>query len=551
MVMVVPLASFVAANANDNPKKLPDGVGVDAVNLDTSHNDFRGLRAADVKHTLTGLSVQQTSFYRFDRDNPAADNNTDIYLTFAEDVNFASSMLAQDATGRVYYSGDGVPKYTDSTLIGTPPYPTAYRTLGVPAPGAAMIATLGTEGDGTDETRVYTDTFLRANGDESAPNPNTTTIVVKGGSTVNLSSLAAAPSGSHGITQRCIYVSVGGGAFQRVAQQAVAITTYTDTGTRGLQLTTGSIDGSIPAWLTPPDDLAGLMPLWNGMFGGFVGKSFRMCVPYSPHAWPAEYEVLITDTIVGAAKFAQTVVLATTGQPRVVAGSAPTGMNESAIEWHQGCVAKRSVVGVGHGVCWASNDGLAYHGQRGTMLLTERILSREAWRALVPASIIGANWGRYYIGFYNDGARKAFMVDTTNPVGIIWLTQGAYGVFQDTVTEALYILDTAYRIRRWDSGAVQAATFKSKVYRMSKPTNPGAARVIGTTFPCTFRLYALKTSVADPGSRVWTLIHTKTVTNDQPFRLPGGYSSEEFQCEVVGTGPLEAVLVAEEMGDLP
>ena len=49
-----------------------------------------------------------------------------------------------------------------------------------------------------------------------------------------------------------------------------------------------------------------------------------------------------------------------------------------------------------------------------------------------------------------------------------------------------------------------------------------------------------------------SLKHTKTVTSREPFRLPGGYVARDFQQEVSGgTGPIEAIVLAEEMVDLP
>jgi hypothetical protein len=42
----------------------------------------------------------------------------------------------------------------------------------------------------------------------------------------------------------------------------------------------------------------------------------------------------------------------------------------------QACVSKKSVKSVGHGVCWASNDGLAYFGQAGPKVLTDGILTK-------------------------------------------------------------------------------------------------------------------------------------------------------------------------------
>lgn len=538
MSLVVQLQRFLAANGNLNPKLLPDGIGVNALNLDTTQGDFRGMRAAISVHTLTGYGSQQASIYRMGRDAPS---DTAYWLAFNEDADFARSMLANDPTERTYYTGvGGKPRYTDNTYLGSAPYPTGSVDLGVPAPVAGIAAALNTAGGGPNETRVYTDTFVRPNGDESAPNTTAATITVEGSSTVNLSSLAAAPSGSHGITLRRIYVSTGGGPFLQCVEQLASLTTAVDAGTRGAVLETGGATTK-PAWLTPPDALKGLIELWSGMHGAFEDKSYRVCVPFKPHAWPVEYRRQIPDKIVGTAKWGQQWLITTTGLPRVVTGTTPAGMSDSPIYMRQACVSKRSVRSVGHGVCWASNDGLCYHGQRGTFVLTKSLLTKAQWRQISPSTIVGANWGEWYIGFYGGGTPGGFMVNTIEPNGIIWLTQTADGVFEDSVSESLYLLTTGNVIRKWDGGAVASATFKSRVFRHPQPSCPSAARVVASTYPVTFSMWAdgvLK-------------VNAKSVTSDDVFRLPGGYMAEEFQVQISGTGPVEGVFVGEEVVDLP
>lgn len=537
-MLIIDLQRFMAGNGAMNPKELAPFVGVDVSNLDTSQADFRGRRAASAVHTLVGYGSQQSAIYRMGRETAS---DTAYWLAFAADVDFARSMLASDALERTYGTGGSFtkPSFTDNTFLSAPPYPTGGYFLGVPAPASGMTATLNTAGAGSSETRIYVTTFLRAspNYDESAPSPPVT-ITCAGGSTVDLASMPAA-SGSAGIALRRVYVSTGGD-FKEVAEISSGVSSYTDTGTRGAILQTGG-STSKPDWTHPPDDMIGLMELWNGMHGAFTSKQYMTCVPYKPHAWPVQYRRQVPDRIVGMAKWGQNLLLATTGQPRVVMGTTPGGMSDSPIYFRQACVSKRSVRSVGHGVCWASSAGLCYHGQQGTLILTERMLTKAQWRALVPDTIIGANWGDWYIGFYNDGTRKGFMINTLQPDGVIWIDQGAYAVFEDQFSETLYLLDASNSIKKWDAGSVVSAYFKSKVFRHPYATNPGAARIVASTYPVTFSLWAdgvLK-------------VNAQTISNDNMFRLPGGYAAEEFQVKVEGTGPLEGVFVGEEAVDLP
>lgn len=540
-MLIIDLRTFLSANTADNPKQLAVGVGVDAVNLDTSRGDFRGLAAASVVHTLAGYGSQQQAIYRMGRETVS---DVLYWLAFTTDVDFARSMLASDPTERTYATGGSFikPSYTDNTFLSATPYPNGGFYMGIPAPGAGMAAALNTAGSGSQETRIYVSTFLRPapHYDESAPSP-AVQITCAGGSTVDLTSMPAGPGGggSYGVTLRRLYVSTGGD-FRELAEISVGVSSYTDIGVRGAILQTGG-SSQKPAWLPPPDDMIGLCELWNGMHGGFTAKQYLMCVPYKPHAWPVEYRRTVPDRIVGTAKFGQNWLLATTGLPRVVIGTTPMAMSDSPIYHRQACVSKRSVRSVGHGVCWASADGLNYHGQKGTGLLTERILTKAQWQALIPETIIGAAWGDWYIGFYDNGTKRAFMINTARPEGVIWVEQGAYAVFEDMLSARLYLLDTGNTIRKWDSGALGSARFKSKLYRVPGGTNPGAARVVATTYPVTFSLWA------DGALKV----NARVVTNDNPFTLPGGYHAEEFQVQIEGTGPLEGVFVGDEMVDLP
>lgn len=538
-MLILALDRFLAGNDQLNPKTLGGGIGVSATNLETRRADMRGIKGLSTVATVSGIGGQVKSIYRWGRDT-LSDANYWVGSTL--ELDFARSMLASDPTERTYVTGGGQPpRYFDSTGMGSAPYPSAFTALGVPPPFGAMTLALSTAGTGPDETRVYLDTFVRTNGDESAPNASPASITVKGGSTVTISNLAAVPSGSHGISTRRIYVFTGSGAFLRCVDQAASTTTATDTGTRGLSLTTGGKDDVDPgsAWTTPPDELHGLLPLWNGMMLGGVGKAIRICYPYKPHAWPIKYEYALPDAFVGAATWGQSVLIATTGYPRVASGSAPGGMNPVPIFLAQAaCVSKRSIKGVGHGVCWASNVGLCYHGQRGTGIITENLISEATWQSLNPATIIGGNWGRYYIGIYS--ATKAFMIDTTAPNGVIWLDIGGNGVFEDSISGNLYIVGEGNTVGKFAAGTGLTATFKSGVIRTKEYLTAARGRVDATTYPVQFKLWA-----------DGVLVHDAAITSKEVFTITNHRRATLWQVELSGSGPIEAVSVATDGEELP
>lgn len=548
-MLIAKWTEWVGANKQVTPRRLAGGLGVDALNLRTSYGDLRGWNGAYQVVGSSGGATPLVSAYRMNR---SVVSDTDAWLQWTSDVDVVPSLIANDASEEIYYTGDGVPKRTDSTLaLPASPSPTAWRSLGIPKPSAAMTVALNTAGTGANETRTYVDTFVNNQGRESAPG-TATQFVCKGGSSCNLTNLAALTGSYPDVTLRRIYVSVDGSEYQRCVEQGVALTTAVDSGTRGPVLQSGG-DLSKPAWEMPPSNLSGLIPLWNGMVGGFFGKSWAICQAWKPWAWPVEYQQAIFDTIVGTGKWTQNWVLLTTGSPVILTGTSPGGMSEQPVPRPWACVSKRSIVGLGHGVAWATRTGLAYVGESGATMLTEGILSPEQWQALAPETIIGSVFNGNYVGFYNDGSGlKGFILDPINPKGSIgFLSQGARGVYYDRLSDRLYLQDVGNVIRRFNdsrAGLLQVS-FTTGVVRVDYETNAGIGLVVADE-PVSVDVTLWANLRQADNSLVWTQVHRQTVTSGVPFALPGGYLAQEFQARVITTGPVQALLIAEDESDL-
>ena len=81
--------------------------------------------------------------------------------------------------------------------------------------------------------------------------------------------------------------------------------------------------------------------------------------------------------------------------------------------------------------------------------------------------------------------------------------------------------------------------WKSGKYLTRSPVNMGAAVVEAENYPVTFKLWA------DEQLRA-----TRTVSDNEPFRLPGGYLASRFEVEVSGTNQVSEVKVAENIFEL-
>lgn len=633
---IIRFSGFLGENRAIQPMLLPENVGTQSTNAKPGRGDLRPWKAPLTKTTVPG---GRKTIFRMGRD---VVSDTNYWLSWPTVVHAVVGGNAADTSERTYYTGDGAPKWTNTTLaLASAPYPTASRQLGVPAPTQAcalsatstaapastdeitantsyiritdnrlaeittsaphgflageyvtvwlvwntgldsqtFAATLpivaipssvsftirgatagwgnlpaGTPGPGVatvfrttaavepeTELRYYTYTFVTDIGEESAPNPSPTAITCELGATVNISNLGSAPSGSHGITRKRIYRTQAGTSgtadFYFLREIASTLTSTTDD-----NLDLGEVMPST-TWLTPPDDLKWLTGLWNGMMAGISGRAVRFCEAYTYYAWPMAYEVLpMNAQPVALATFGQTLVMLTDGNPSVITGGSPESMDEQPVEFYQACVSPLSAVGMGHGVAWASPDGLAYLGSSGPRMLTDGLMTREDWQALKPETIQGCMYEGRYFGFYNDGTRKAFMLDPANPNGMYFLDFGVDAVHVDALQDALFVLD-GVNIKKWDAGDALTVTFKSKVFHQPRPVPAfGCAQVTGSQTvgnPATFKLYV-----------DGVLKHTQSVTSSSPFRLPSGFHGENFQIEVSTTSDIQLVAMAHTMTEL-
>lgn len=293
--------------------------------------------------------------------------------------------------------------------------------------------------------------------------------------------------------------------------------------------------------------LSFLTPLWNGLLAGIVGKSVRVCEPYTPYAWPMANDVVPPDGApLALGVFGQNLLVLTAGRPLVVSGSAPEALDQAPLEMPQGCIAPRSAVSMGAGVAWASNDGLCWYGAGGARILTAGVLTRQDWLALRPQTIIGQMYEGMYFGSYEPvpgQGRRGFLVSPEGG-GVYFLDEGFDAAHFDGLTDQLYVL-RGNRVLKWDAGAsLLSATFKSRVYRQPRPVQFGCAEVVATSYPVRFSLWA------DGVQRLDMAVNSR-----EPFRLPAGFLAMDWQVQVstppgAQDGGVQAVLLAQTMQEL-
>lgn len=407
------------------------------------------------------------------------------------------------------------------------------------------------------ESRFYVATFVTDWGEESAPSPPSDLLDVDQNDTCALTRPAVVTGESYAtrnITKWRIYRSNTGSqtsVFQFVDELPITTTDYVDA-KKGSELgepcptltwlepayRMDAESTSVPKPVIGSDPyLRGAVAMPNGVMAAFFDNTVAFCEPYVPYAWPVEYQITTEYPIVGLGVFGQTLVICTTANPYFAYGADSASMTAQKLDANQACIAARTIASVAGGVMYASPDGLVLASQGGVRVVTEGMYNREDWLALNPAAMFGLEHeGVYYL--FTQTETLVFGAGGTK-LGTLPIV--ATSAYVDRLTDTLYIANGT---------AIQAvyggASRRTGYWRSAKvalPLYAGLAwlQVMGDqtpSNPVTVRWY---------GDGV--LIHTATVTNILPQRLPPG-KFVEHEVEVEGAVEVTSVTLASSTAEL-
>jgi hypothetical protein len=537
---VMRLTSFLGANKQVNPRLLGPGLGTESWNQKPGRGDFRPWRGVTPRATV---SAAARTIYRMGRD---VRDSTRYWLQWNSVVYAVRGFDSGDTTERTYFCGISVaPAVTDNTmaLAGTP-YPSVSRPLGMPAPTVAPLLWVNTPGDNTTlmETYFYVFTYVNDWGWESAPSPVSQGLSQYANGSIGIYNFGTVPAGNYHINRIRIYrtqASNSGSDFFYITEIAYGTGSFIDYKT--------SIGEVLPTstWTVPPANLDCLTALWNGMLAGISGHGVRFCEPYIPYAWPIQYELIPPDaTPVGLGVFSQSLLVLTTGKPLLVAGSGPEAMDQRVLDIPQACVAKQSIVSMGSGVAWASDDGLCYFGADGAKILTAGIMTREDWQGLNPQSMVGCMFEGLYFGSYlplGQSQRLGFFINPNDQsTGMYFMNPGYLTMYFDSLMDHLFVL-AGSSVCSWDDAAsYMTAYFTTGPTHLPKPaTSFAVAEVVADGYPVWIELWA------DGVKR-----HEQAVANGNPFRLKSGYIAQDYVCQVNSAYPVLSVTFAHSIEEL-
>lgn len=437
--------------------------------------------------------------------------------------------------------------YSAPLSVSIAPRSGAMRTVGTPSSGdvsfyGAFSYVVVRPGSSV-SSRAYVYTFVTDLGEEGPPSPQSEIVSAYEGDSVTLGSFAATPNSHINVVSRRIYRSNTGSddtAFQFVGEVPINSSNFSD------DLMNNELGEALPSllWDGPPADLHSLVAMPNGFLAGASKNQLCLSEQNYPHAWPIDYRKSIDATIVGLGVFGNSILITTDGTPYLATGTTPGNMSLRRISVPYSCVSKRSIANIGDVVLYASPVGLVAAGNSGFSVITQDYLSREQWEALNPSSIDAYVLDKRYLAFYDatsiGGTQGSFMFDPGDEsVGLSFLTPWFRGGYTDLGEDRLYVT-AGSNIALFGGGTSNyTMQWRSKVFETPRPCNLGCARVLAAAYPVTFALYA-----------DGVLRFTRTVTDEEAFRLPSGYLAQRYQIGITGTNEVKSVHVAELIREL-
>jgi hypothetical protein len=347
------------------PHKLENGASQAASNCNFIRGDLRSFRAPLKSVALTETSAKTIYLYE--------NNDIQDWVVSENDVDFVRSPIANDSYERVYFTGETEPRFFANDIVSDPfDASTDFLKLGIPAPTSGPTV-VSTGGGSTYKGYVYS--YVNSYGDEGPPSAVGSDDDFDSG-IVAIEDIVAAPA-SRGIDRIFLYRTNSSDSGTAEFQYVLEATWFSDAvgyavgdfviyGTDLYKCTTIHSAGAwnaghftagddvadsgllsiFPktAYDPPPDDLTGIKILPNGCLVGFDGNALYFSEPSHPHAWPTNYIIGFSETIIGLGILGATVVVLTNGPPYKVYGSHPANMGRVKSDYFFPCLSKRRLI---------------------------------------------------------------------------------------------------------------------------------------------------------------------------------------------------------------
>lgn len=360
-------------------------------------------------------------------------------------------------------------------------------------------------------------------------------------------------------------------------------------------------------WTRCPDDLTNLRAHPNGFYVASKGNTLYFSEPFSPWAWPEDYQIPLPATICGIGVFGSTIVVATDAHIYTYSGPHPSSLYKQRLAF-QPCLSQRAVVETDLGVMFPSKEGFQLVSADGSPEnVTREWFKPEDWDDYELETMHGVWYNKAYYGFYKTVTYEGnLIIDFINNAITTgneyhWATYVEFsdGVFRTIKDSNIASPDVLY-ISRWDTSATQYRNYqyKSKRYIMNRPINMKVAQVIadwdwyddivaqaggdletlnqdawdetdwGYQLGGTINGYVVGEQdingddlydLASLGLQDYiefkiyvdgSLKFTKQLTTSKAFKLPRGFKHKKWEWEVTGMIPIKRVSIATSLEEL-
>ena len=478
---------------------------------------------------------------------------TAFWFTWLKDVDVIRSPVANDAYGRIYYTGDDFPKVTSADIAtsGNGPYPTNYYRLGVETPAypPGIVAVVPPENPGDDdanddETRFYTQTYVTAFGEEGAPSDASDEVTIRyPGSAVDLSFQAPATQNNN-IAYRRLYRSATSDTtsdFLMVAEIPINQLTYRDSvDDAGLSATLETYD-----YTPPPSDMTGLCMMSNGIAAGFHGNEVCFSEAFLPYAWKDSNKQSTENTIVGIKPIGTTLVVGTEGRPYIFTGITPDNITSAEPLATLACTSKRSMVAMDGYVLYASPNGLvSIDGNGAAAVATKNIIDPTQWKQRYNPTTIRA-WlleGEYFALFDGEDGKTSGFIFNPESMDLRHIDVDFNAAYNEPKTDTLYVAkgEKLYTIESGDMN--RQLLWRSKPFIAQKSTSFSCLRIMADVPG----LIGVRVSVDGV-----TRIDIKPgMLTDRTIKIPS-FAGKIWQVEVYGRAQVDRITLSTSMAEMP
>ena len=527
---------------------LPENVATEAVNCNFETGQIRSVKAPLYKGNRF-FSLNPKSIFLYNKNSTTKEG---FWFQREGDVDFVRGPIANDHLLKVYYTGDGSPKFTFVDIAqggaSNSPYPLGSRSIGIVAPGwfnaqgpnAEIVENPdGTETDPTEGNQIistsYVLTFVSDLGEEGPPSQPTAIVERFDGGSVSLSGIPV-PSGDSNITKKRLYRIELNGVYQFVAEIPAYQAAFYDS------VASASLGEPLPSegWIAPHQDMKGLVALPNGILAGFWGNTVAFSVPYMPHAWPVANRLALDCNVVGLGVSAYGLVVATTANPYLIVGSTPDSMQQQKLDVAQACISKRSIVDMGDYIIYASAEGLVAIGGQEVKVLTRGHILQEQWQEKYkPETLHAYRWQDRYLGFYGTGsAARCFTFHPSE--GFLDYSISCSAAWLDAEDGKLF-LASGNGLYEWQGGTPLPYTWVSKEFHISaaSPLQVCKVDLDGYTGSQEIEFY-----------QDGTLFKRKILTSSDAFRLGTSRRYKKLQFKIKGSQPVNRIQLATTMSEI-